>query len=169
MTKATMTNLDDVHLVTASPLDAEVLSIIQREAFDSGSADLHMSWAAGPDGYDTLDGMKDLSRCTDLLKIIYKGTTVGGAAVIDSGDSCRLVRMFLDPAHQGKGVGQRTFERLLERFPNANTWELDAPSWSLRNHRFYEGLGFLKVGETDKGDRGFSLFLFERRKMSGRP
>ena len=160
-----MRQQEGVRLVKASEVDTEALCKNQQAAFDSESQLYQRTSHGGPDGYDTLEGLKELMERTDLLKIVHDETT-GGVAVIDSAGSCRMVRIFIDPVHQGKGIGHEVFALLLERYPDAVKWELDTPSWSLRNHGFYESLGFCKIGETDNGDRGFSLFLYERKKAN---
>jgi GNAT superfamily N-acetyltransferase len=159
-----MTAMKDVHLIISSENDAETLCHIQHAAFDVEARRMHWPGPCGPEGYDTEEGQLDLMQRTELFKIMHLGKTVGGVAMINSGNRCRLVRIFVDPSHQGKGIGRATFMQLFERYPNADMWELDTPSWSLRNHVLYESLGFRKVGETDEGDRGFRLFLYERRK-----
>jgi GNAT superfamily N-acetyltransferase len=155
---------EGVRMVIASEADSEVLCRIQRAAFDSESQTHQWTGQVGPDGYGNREGLKELMGRTDLFKIVQGEITVGGVAVVDSEDSCRLVRIFIDPVHQGKGIGHDVFALLLERYPDATVWKLDTPSWSLRNHRFYESLGFRKVGETDRGERGFALFLYEREE-----
>lgn len=161
--QTTMTVMEDVHLVISSEDDAKALCRAQCEAFDAEARTLHWPEPHGPEGYDDIEGQLDLMRRTSLFRIVLAGRTVGGAAIIDSGNKCRLVRIFVDPAYQGTGIGHIAFLQLVERYPNAAIWELDTPSWSLRNHRFYESLGFKKIGETNEVERGFRLFLYERR------
>ncbi len=154
---------EDVTLSVATEKDAETLSNIQREAFDAESLMFHRKGSGGPSGYDTIEGQIDLMERTDFFKIEQNGSTVGGLAVAVSSGRCRMVRIFIDPSAQGKGIGQKAVALMFLRYPRNVVWELDTPSWSLRNHRFYEKMGFLKVGETDVGERGFPLFLYERR------
>jgi GNAT superfamily N-acetyltransferase len=106
----------------------------QRAAFDNESYLSQRSGANGPEGYDTVLGLMDLVRRTDLLKIVWKGTTVGGLAVKDSGRTCRLVRLFVEPRYQGMGIGWAAFKMVMEHYPDATRWELDTPSWPTRNH-----------------------------------
>ena len=157
-----MPSIEDIVLVTATRSDATFLGRIQREAFDSESARCGRAGPGGPEGYDTEKGMLRLMTVSDVLRIDHQGMTVGGVAVTNSGTRCRLVRIFVDPGNQGRGIGRLAFDRLLERYRDAAVWELDTPSWSSRKHRFYESLGFVKVGETDEHERGFRLFLYER-------
>ena len=157
-----MPSKEDVILVTALGSDAILLARIQGEAFDSESARCGRAGPGGPEGYDNEKGMLGLMTVSDVLRIDHHGRTVGGVAVTNSETRCRLVRIFVDPGNQGRGIGHLAFDRLLERYRDAAVWELDTPSWSSRNHRFYESLGFVKVGETDEGERGFRLYLYER-------
>ena len=154
---------EDVTLSIATEKDAETLSHIQHEAFDAESLMFHRTGPGGPAGYDTIEGQIDLMKRTDFLKIEHDGHIVGGLAVAVSPGRCRMVRIFIDPSYQGRGIGQKAVGLMFLRYPSEVVWELDTPSWSLRNHRFYEKMGFRKVGETDVGERGFPLFLYERR------
>jgi GNAT superfamily N-acetyltransferase len=155
----------DVDLVISTENDADRLCQLQRAAFEAESDRFHGSGPFGPEGYDSVQGQIDLMCRTDLYKIMCKGSMVGGLAVTDSGRICRLVRIFVDPLHQGMGIGRTALILLMGRYPNASKWELDTPDWSSNNHRFYESMGFRKVGETEQGERGFRLFLFERESV----
>jgi GNAT superfamily N-acetyltransferase len=157
---------EDVDLAVSSENDAERLCQIQRAAFDAESERLHRSRPFGPEGYDSIAGLVDLMRRTELHRIMHRGSTVGGLAVTVSGSDGRLVRIFVDPSRQGMGIGRTALSLLMDRYPNVSKWELDTPDWSSSNHRFYESLGFRKVGETDQEGRGFRLFLYE--KINGR-
>lgn len=157
---------EDVDLAVSSENDAEGLYQLQRAAFDAESERFHRSGPFGPEGYDSIAGMVDLMGRTELHRIMYRGSTVGGLAVKVSGSVGRRVRIFVDPPHQGMGIGRTALLLLTDRYPNTTKWELNTPDWSSRNRRFYESLGFRKVGETDQGDRGFRLFLYE--KINGR-
>jgi RimJ/RimL family protein N-acetyltransferase len=153
---------EEVDLAVSSENDAERLCQLQRAAFDAESERFHRSRPFGPEGYDIIYGLVDLMRRTELHRIMHRGSTVGGLAVTVSGSIGRLVRIFVDPSHQGMGIGRTALLQLMDRCPNVSKWELGTPDWSSRNHRFYESLGFRKVGETDQGDRGFRLFLYEK-------
>jgi len=51
---------------------------------------------------------------------------------------------------------------MFERFPGAERWTVGTPSWAVRNHHFYEKVGFAKVRETDVDpDLGWSGFEYE--------
>jgi GNAT superfamily N-acetyltransferase len=152
-----------VQLVIATEDDSVQLSQIQKAAFDEEARLFHRSEACGPEGYDTVSGQIALMQRTHFYKIMSDGAMVGGVAVIDSDRICRLVRIFMDPQNQGKGIGHAAFRSLMERYPTALKWELDMPSWSSRSHQFYQSLGFIKVGATDEGGRGFPLLLFEMK------
>jgi hypothetical protein len=56
------------------------------------------------------------------------------------------------------GIGARAVNLLEGGFPDARRWALETPQWNTRNHRFYEKLGYARVGLADSGD-----FLYEKR------
>ncbi|MNI68764.1 Acetyltransferase (GNAT) family protein [compost metagenome] len=82
----------------------------------------------------------------------------------DSGqDKCHLGRIFIDPLHQNRGYGQAAFRFLFESYPAAQIWTLDTPSWAIRNHYFYQKLGFMKTGEILDTQSGETIIEYERR------
>jgi GNAT superfamily N-acetyltransferase len=79
---------------------------------------------------------------------------VGGVDVRDLGEGrYRLNRIFLSPDVQGKGLGTKIMELIEKEFPEADEWSLDTPHLNVRNHYFYEKLGFSKVGEHQVTDK----------------
>ena len=49
--------------------------------------------------------------------------------------------------YQGFGIGQKSIKFIENEFINAEEWSLITPYKSLRNHHFYEKMGYIKVGE----------------------
>ena len=70
---------DEVRLVIASEVDTDNLYRIQCAAFDSEAQMYLMTSHRGPDGYDTLEGIKELMERADLFKIAHNDTIVGGS------------------------------------------------------------------------------------------
>ena len=73
-----------------------------------------------------------------------------------------LGRIFIDTDFQSKGVGQKVIDLMHNSFSGANRWKLETPEWALRNHYFYEKMGYKKVGVEGPIPEGFNVFVYER-------
>ena len=72
-----------------------------------------------------------------------------------------LGTIFLDPEYQNLGIGTYTMNYVHRTFP-AKQWRLDTPEWHIRNHHFYEKLGYRKVGEQEEPHAGFTLRIYQK-------
>ena len=77
---------------------------------------------------------------------IVEGTVIGTASL--QGSVVRTV--FVDPDHQGKGIGARLMD-VVESFARANAIRRLSLNSSLTAHGFYEKLGYGPVGEELHG------------------
>jgi GNAT superfamily N-acetyltransferase len=78
---------------------------------------------------------------------------VGTAAILElSRERAQLCRMFVLPAHQGRGVGQALLDRALEFAREQGYGEVVLESWRVltRAHRFYERKGFVRFREDEE-------------------
>jgi GNAT superfamily N-acetyltransferase len=86
-----------------------------------------------------------------------------------------LCAMFIAPEFQNQGIGTQAMGLLEEVRPAAQKWSLSTVYSSYRSHRFYERLGYVKIGETKPGDHleisdeRFHLFLYEKRSDAAPP
>jgi GNAT superfamily N-acetyltransferase len=106
----------------------------------------------GPPGYDNGDFFR-----TWLLpykesvgyKILFDEKIIGGVIVwILEHKENILGTIFIDPELQDRGVGTRTWQFIEETYPDTKRWMLEAPSWAVKNHYFYEQkCGFKKIEE----------------------
>gem|GEM_PF-69328 len=102
-----------------------------------------------------------------LLKIqthdyytLYENDKLIGAVDVRTNEmenACHLARIYIDPRYQNLGLGKMTMHMLETLYPSASTWSLDIPFKNLRNHHFYESLGFKHVG-TKVLDEVLSLY-----------
>jgi GNAT superfamily N-acetyltransferase len=138
--------------------DADRLAAISRRAFEH---DVHYGAPArgGPPGYDAPEWqIRTAGEAAAYCVIEHRGDVVGGMIVFGSNGDYWLGRMFVDPTAQNQGIGARAVNLLEGGFPDARRWALETPQWNTRNHRFYEKLGYARVGLADSGD-----FLYEKR------
>ncbi|MBM7615879.1 GNAT family N-acetyltransferase [Alkaliphilus hydrothermalis] len=89
---------------------------------------------------------------------------IGGAEVrIKSVSHCYLNRIYVNPTHQGKGIGKKVMLHLEGLYPQATTWSLNTPHMEYRNHYLYEKMGYRKIGEEAFSDK-MNLFYYEKVK-----
>jgi ribosomal protein S18 acetylase RimI-like enzyme len=83
--------------------------------------------------------------------------TVDGAIVgFLAATGAHVDQLFVDPDHQGRGLGRLLLEAMLERRPGPVTLHVLADNHPAR--RFYERFGFQKVGSFwDAQDEALSL------------
>jgi GNAT superfamily N-acetyltransferase len=137
--------------------DAGLLAAISKRAFEH---DVHYGAPVpgGPPGYDAPEWQARAAReATAYFVIHHQGDVVGGMIVFGSSGDYWLGRMFVDPMAQNQGIGARAIDLLEDEYPDAKRWALETPSWNTRNHRFYEKLGYARVGLADSGD-----YLYEK-------
>lgn len=150
-----------VRIELAGPADARIITSIQAEAFDHEADLFRMETNRGPEGYDSVEATRELIESGTLWKITLADEPVGGMVVTVMGDGrARLNRIFVDPCQQRKGIGGRALEIIQSRYPEVTMWELDTPSWAVRNQKFYEKQGFVHVGHTLEPVSGFILYIY---------
>jgi len=154
-----------IEVVNVSPEDAEILAEISKRSFES-DVDVGGSVKGGPMGYDSVEVHRNHATRDhlDYLKVLYEGTIVGGMRVYKMGSGhYEIMGVFIDPDYHRKGIGKRSFEMILEMYPDAKKWTLDTPDWNIRTKKFYEKLGFVQYGvmrwETTFELRAYELLL----------
>lgn len=142
---------ETIQLRKARPGDAGALARISKRAFDY---DVHYGapGPGGPPGYDSDGWQSRMIKLGDYYRILAGGMLIGGIIIFRKKPrEYELVRIFIDPDHQNRGVGTRVLELLGEEYPLAKKWSLDTPDWNQRTRRFYEKSGFVVVGIDRRG------------------
>ena len=94
--------------------------------------------------------------CREHFFILKDGEIVGGVRTAWWLDTTRyrLGGIFILPRFQNLGIGQIAVKLAEDRYPNAETWELDTLLQEQRNLHFYEKLGYKREGgETIVNDK----------------
>lgn len=116
----------------------------------------------GPPGYK--DGMlakKIMKQKKWEKQIICQNKQPVGVIVYECFEGENEVHYFcINPHYIGQGIGTKTWEILENSLPN-NTWVLETPDYSKRNHSFYQKLGFIQVAEKQYGEFAKS-FVFKK-------
>jgi ribosomal protein S18 acetylase RimI-like enzyme len=148
----------------AMPADASALTAVQVRAFDHDVKRYPDAPAGGPPGYDDVGWQLERMARAHYFKIVdgAQEAIVGGAIVFQAGPGhCELGRIWIDPDHQGRGIGGKALRFLEQAFPDASVWTLDTPAWAIRNQAFYERHGYRKVREAAAGR--LVLFFYEKK------
>ena len=154
-----------IRLAKATTADAEALMQICVQAF---AEDIEQ-WG-GPIGIDQVEAHLGWMGTYRYYKVLAEDETIGGVLVDSQDDEhCVLSAMFIAPAFQNQGIGTLVINLLEEAHPAVKRWSLSTVYSSHRSQRFYEKLGYEKIGETKPGDYPgipdgrFHLFLYEKR------
>jgi GNAT superfamily N-acetyltransferase len=144
--------------------DAEVLTEIQKRTFDDDALCFGGQPAGGPPGYDSADWTLWAMKTGIYYKILAGDQIVGGVILFDMHrHHFNLGRIFVDPDWQNQGIGSQAIRFVEKTFPYVKKWSLDTPEWAIRNHHFYEKLGYVKVGEEVPEGADIRLCLYEKR------
>jgi GNAT superfamily N-acetyltransferase len=95
--------------------------------------------------------------------ILFDDIIIGGAFVVGLLSKGEIGAIFLDPNHQNKGYGKQIMLMIEKLYPKVRRWKLDTPAESYGLHRFYESLGYVKIGEMEDKKSGMKGFIYERR------
>jgi len=144
--------------------DAAILTETCRRAFDS-DLEVGAPGPGGPPGYDSVDwnSHRITNRYLQYYKILKGGDIVGGFIVGDRGPGYQVCeRIWVNPAYMRKGIGEKAFQLIWERYSSVDLWALGTPEWNLRTNPFYRKLGFVQIGTTHEYSQ-WSGNYYERR------
>ncbi|WNS41011.1 GNAT family N-acetyltransferase [Paenibacillus sp. MMS20-IR301] len=155
-------------IVLAEPRDADTLAEVQKRTFDHDARTFQNKPEDGPPGYDSSSWQSEMMSKCQYYKLLAENEIIGGMlvyAATDNSPEYHLSRIYIDPLHQNRGYGQEAFSFLFNTYPSAQKWTLDTPSWAVRNHYFYEKLGFVQTAVVVLEDSGESLIQYERTEQ----
>ena len=131
--------------------DIPSLTPVMKRAFDD-DAQKHLGQeSGGPPGYDNGDFFRQwLLPYPESVgyKILAGEELIGGIIVwiLPEGHNI-LGTIFVDPSFQDRGVGQRIWSDIEEKYPDTKSWRLGTPAWAIKNHHFYQKCGFAEVDQ----------------------
>jgi len=96
--------------------------------------------------------------------VLVDDTIIGGVFVLVFGQKGELGAIFIDPHQQRKGYGKQVMLMIEEMHPKVKRWKLETPGESFGLHRFYESLGYIKIGEGIDKKSGICVFRYEKRE-----
>lgn len=150
-----------IRFAPASKEDAADLAQAQARTFDEDCA-----LYAGQDVRQLRENSSysweaQMMRRGHCYKILSGSRIIGGFVVLRLGPGRYEVgRIWVEPEHQNRGIGTLAMQFIEDTFP-ARRWTTDTPAWAVRSQRFYEKMGYRKMGEVHAGDG--LLYLYEKR------
>ena len=142
-----------IRFFLASEEDAEALVGVQLRAF---AIDVDIC-GEGPPGYDSVDRQIYLMKSSIYYKIVDEDKIIGGFYIYPMSKGCYdIVRLFVDPPYQSKGIGTMALKFIETLFDDLGILELEASGFREDNHAYYEHRGFVKVGKVMYSEDGFS-------------
>lgn len=144
--------------------DLPVLTRIMKEAFDDDARRFNnRPEGGGPPGYDDGSFLTRWVPQGQGFKAIWEEKNVGGMILFPKTHQASVLGcIFVDPQYQNKGIGSALINFMESTFPNAKAWELDTPSWAVRNHHFYEKNGFRKIREIHNQHENLTAYIFRK-------
>jgi GNAT superfamily N-acetyltransferase len=143
--------MKEVILIKAVKEDAKVLKNSQVITFldDNQNKPEGVSLEMPP-GCDSLQWNTRRIEENEVYKIMVENVLVGGFIIFEKKKNDKVIgRVWIEPEYQNKGIGRMAFENLFTLSTVNTSWYLETPEWAVRNHHFYERLGFKKIGETE--------------------
>jgi ribosomal protein S18 acetylase RimI-like enzyme len=152
------------HFALATLADLDALVELNALAFEGDERQN----GKGPASYKNPPWHQNALTHHHYFKMLLGQDLVGGMVVVDKEEGHYFLdTIFIGPAYQDLGLGQKAMRFLEHAFPQAKRWSLVTPHKSYRNHHLYEKLGYQKTGEKFLGDQpgmaeDFTLFFYEK-------
>lgn len=150
----------NVQFLVAEPADAGELTRTCKTTFDDDTFKHIGKKTGGAPGYDKVDYQLKRMENDIYLKIVLDDEIIGGIILeqLDP-DHIQLVRIWITPEHQDKKIGHQAMEHIHSNYP-AKKWTLETPPYAVRNHYFYEKIGYVNKGWLP--DCPEPLYVYER-------
>ncbi len=101
-----------------------------------------------------------VSACL-FLKALINLRIIGSIRACRRGNACFIVRLFVHPDYQNRGIGKMLMKTIEERFPDVDRYELFTGYRDEKNIALYTKLGYRKFKE-EKHDDGMIFYYMEK-------
>lgn len=91
---------------------------------------------------------------------------IGGIFALGIGKRGEIGSIFVDPAFQNKGYGRQIMLGIEAAYPRVTRWKLEVLAEKPDLHRFYESLGYLKIGERTDETSGLTALIYEANRAT---
>lgn len=126
------------------------LGRIQRKAFEGDSKKYGSPKRLEEETDEMIQGKMNQSKRRISYSVYMDGEIIGGACVLDFADETYYIeKIFIDPNHQGEGIGKRLLLHIENDFPQAKKWSLSTEKKKRKNIKFYKSIGYKIVGKSN--------------------
>lgn len=103
---------------------------------------------------------------TDYYLIRGANIPVGAIRIVKKENKIyRVSPIFILPDFQGRGIAQKVFSMIEDRYSDARIWELATISEEQRNCYLYEKLGYRQKGDTKQINDKMTIVIYEKRMI----
>jgi len=154
----------DINLEKATIENANEIHQMQLISFKK-LLDKYQDYAISP-GNEPID--KIIARInqkeTDFYIIKYNNISVGAIRIInlDDGKLNRISPIFVLPEFQNKGIAQRVFKIIEDKYKPQNGWILDTILQEEGNCYLYEKIGYVKTGKIEKINEKMDIVHYKK-------
>ncbi|MBI0584439.1 MAG: GNAT family N-acetyltransferase [Methanomassiliicoccus sp.] len=113
----------------------------------------------------TLEGLREESASSTVLKYVLDGEIVGSVRARMDGDVCHISRLVVHPDRWRMGIGRELVREVERRFSEARWFELYTREDHDRTRPFYARLGYLPF----RTERHSDTLTFVHLRRPGRP
>ncbi|MEC0129156.1 GNAT family N-acetyltransferase [Paenibacillus pabuli] len=100
---------------------------------------------------------------TDYYLIRQANIPVGAIRIVKKENKIyRVSPVFILPDYQGRGIAQKVFSMIEDRYSDAGIWELATISEEQRNCYLYEKLGYRQKGDTKQINDKMTIVIYEK-------
>ena len=125
--------------------------------------------------YDTNPGNENIERIiqrlnqefTDYYIIKMDNISVGAIRIVrlENDLKCRVSPIFILPEYHNKGIAQKVFEIIEERYKPKNGWILDTILQEKGNCYLYEKIGYKKTGQIENINDNMDIVFYEKKDI----
>jgi len=156
----------NINLIKAKIEDAEEIHKMQLLAFKE-LLDRYQDYEISP-GAEKLERVIERIKqdTTDYFIIKYDNRPVGAIRIrkLYEEGQCRISPIFIIPEYQNKGIAQKVFQIIEEKYKPENGWNLDTILEEKGNCHLYERMGYKQTGKIEKIKEGMHIVFYEKSK-----
>lgn len=104
----------------------------------------------------------EFAHCIFFKAIDESSSIIGSIRAFSKENSCFIIRLFVHPDHQNKGVGKMLMQAAEKHFASSERYELFTGFKDTKNLSFYASLGYRILREETRHD-GMRFIFMEKR------
>jgi GNAT superfamily N-acetyltransferase len=154
-----------INLVKATVENAREIHQMQVESFKN-LLDRYKDYDTNPGNESIEKVLARINQETTDYYIIKMGNISAGAIRInklENGLKCRIAPVFILPEYQNKGIAQKVFKIVEEKYKPENGWILDTILQERGNCHLYEKMGYTKTEKTEKINERMDIVYYEKK------